>query len=290
MSRYEQAKAELEVALVGAPKPTKPVQLRLVAEPVRYAAITVMQPYAWLLAHAGEWPEHVPGKTIENRSRRTNYRGPVLIHVSRRWERVELRLEELRRLGLVGGACPEPTLEEMRSQLGLVIAVAELSHCRQIGDRDPHPWGIAGSWGWEVADAALVEPFGLSGNTGLWYAPPNISVRRLAAWLELGGLPAGAGLRVDPATGRVSTRVATLVEAARVVLQSGISSFAHVVELGGERLAAGELLARAAEEHGEVDTAARLRSCASARRVVGAGRAGGVDRGSHEVACGGERG
>lgn len=152
MSRYEQAKAELELALVGTPKQTTPVQLRLVVEPVRYAAITVMQPYAWLLAHAGEWPEHVQGKTIENRSRRTNYRGPVLIHVSRRWERVELRLAELRRLGFVGGACPEPTLGELRSQLGLVIAVGELSGCRQIGDRDPHPWGIAGSWGYDRRD------------------------------------------------------------------------------------------------------------------------------------------
>lgn len=40
-----------------------------------------MQPYAWLLAHAGEWPAGVEGKTIENRKRPTGYRGPVLIHV-----------------------------------------------------------------------------------------------------------------------------------------------------------------------------------------------------------------
>lgn len=275
MSAYEQAKAALELALVEKPKPKPPAQLQLVGEPVRYAAISVMQPYAWLLAHAGEWPSHVLGKTIENRSRRTNYRGPVLIHVSRRWERVELRLAELRRLGLVGGVCPEPTLEQMRSQLGKVIAVGELCHCRQIGDRDPHPWGIAGSWGWEIVDACLVEPFELIGNTGLWYAPPNTSVRRLVAWLELGGLPGGQGV----------TRVANLVEAAREVLRSGVSAFDDVVEVGGERLTAGELLARAAEEHGELDTGARLRACASERRACAA-QVRGVDRVSYEAECG----
>ena len=279
MSAYEQAKAALELVLVEKPRPKPPAQLHLVVAPVRYAAISVMQPYAWLLAHAGEWPAHVQGKTIENRGRRTNYRGPVLIHVSRRWERVELRLAELRRLGLVGGDCPEPKLEQMRSQLGRVIAVGELSHCRQIGERDPHPWGIAGSWGWEVADACLVEPFELIGNTGLWYAPPNIRVQRLAPWLELGGLPGG----------RAPTRVVNLVEAAREVLRSGVSAFDYVVELGGERITAGELLARAAEEHGEPDTAARYRDRASERRAH-AVRGGGVDRGPREVGCGGQRG
>lgn len=216
----------------------------------RYAAITVMQPYAWLIAHSAKWPADVQGKTLENRSRRTRYRGPVLIHVSRRWERVRPCCVELRRLGLIGGACPEPPLAEMRSQLGQVIAVGELVECRQVGDHDPHPWGIPGSWGWMLEDVGLVHPFGLSGSPGLWYAPRHTGVRRV-------------DMRVDPANGRGSRRVASLVEASRVVLSS-VSGSDHVVEVGGEKMRAGELLARAAEEHGEPGTAAQF------RRLLGA--------------------
>ena len=124
MNRWARAKATLERALVGAPGRG---QLGLEFEaPVRFAAITVMQPWAWLIAHAPKWPAGLEGKTLESRSRPTSYRGPVLIHVSKRWSRVRETLDELRSLGLVGGACPEPAFEEMRSQLGQVIAVAEL--------------------------------------------------------------------------------------------------------------------------------------------------------------------
>jgi hypothetical protein len=285
VSRLEQAKAELERALVGPPR-AKSGQLELVTAPVRYGAISVMQPWAWLIAHAREWPAHVLGKTIENRKRPTNYRGPVLIHVSRRWEKVRERLAELRRLGLIGGACPEPPLAEMRGQLGQVIAVGELVGCRRVGSRDPHPWGIAGSWGWELADVELVRPFGLRGNTGLWYAPPHVRVRKLVVQHELGGLPAvgGLGLRVDPGSGRVWVRVPSLVEAVRVVLRAGVRDFDYALGLDGEVITAGELLARAAEEHGEPEAAARLRRVASvqrARAVVG----GGVDRGPRLHGC-----
>lgn len=81
-TRYEQAKAELQRTLVvsDTPKPRR--------EPTRYAAFTVLQPWGWLIANASRWPDTVLGKTIENRSQPTSYRGPVLIHVSRRWENV----------------------------------------------------------------------------------------------------------------------------------------------------------------------------------------------------------
>ena len=39
--------------------------------------LSVQQPFAWALLHAG--------KDIENRSWRTNYRGPVLIHTGKTW-------------------------------------------------------------------------------------------------------------------------------------------------------------------------------------------------------------
>jgi hypothetical protein len=264
VSRYAQAKLELERALVD-PKPRPPT-----SEPVRYAAITVMQPYAWLIAHASSWPDDTLGKTIENRSRPTDYRGPVLIHVSRRWEHVAERVLELRRLGLVGRGCPEPNFAVMRAQLGRVIAVGELVGCRRIHAGDVHPWAHEGAWGWELADVELVRPFGLRGHTNLWFAPPGIRVQRLAPTLELAGLPvprrgAELGLRVDPSTGTASIKVASFTEAARVVSRVGVRRFDYVVGVNGRPLEVRDLMVRAAAELGDHDAQRWLQAWSAPR-------------------------
>ncbi len=259
MSRYAQAKAELARALVV------PEQPRLLPgpDPDRYAVITVMQPWAWLIAHAPTWPEHVQGKTIENRGSPTNYRGPVLIHVSRRWERIGEQLTELRRLGLVGRGCPEPNAQVMRSQLGQVIAVAELVGCRRIGSVDPHPWAIAGAWGWELEGIELVQPFGLRGAPGLWFAPRGVQIRRRPRTLELVGLPipANAGelrLRADASTGRASIDVSGFAEAVDIVLRAGVRRLDYMIRVNGASMRCGELLARAAAELGDEDASRRI--------------------------------
>lgn len=270
MSRYAQAKAELERALVV----SEPARRLLESEPERYAAISVMQPWAWLIAHSSAWPQHVRGKTIENRSRPTSYRGPVLIHVSRRWERVGEQLVELRRLGLVGRGCPEPNVAVMRSQLGQVIAVAELVGCRRIGSTDPHPWAIAGAYGWELEDVELVQPFGLRGHRGLWFAPRGGRVRRRARKIELAGLPVprerrGLELRVDLSTGRASTQVSSYREAFRVLLRTGVLRDDYVVQVNGAPMRASEVLAKAAAEFGDEDLSRRILARLRSDRVRG---------------------
>lgn len=77
-------------------------------------ALSVKQPWAWLLAHAASYPDP---KTIENRCWPTSFRGPVLIHASKAWgweEKADLRNcryefgveipDELERGGIVGVA------------------------------------------------------------------------------------------------------------------------------------------------------------------------------------------
>lgn len=280
MNRYAQAKAELEQALV-----VSEGSRRVNQEPARYAAISVMQPWAWLIAHAPEWPENMVGKTIENRSQPTNYRGPVLIHVSRTWAHVGEQLVELRRLGLVGRGCPEPNIGVLRSQLGLVIAVAELVGCRRIGSADAHPWASPGAWGWELEDIELVRPFGLRGHRGLWLAPRGVSVRRMTRRFELADLPIsrmshGAELRINTTTGYASVDVSSYREAVRVLLRAGVTRFNYVVRVNGTPVKAGELLAKAAAEFGDDD---------ASRRILAAIRSGLVDGISPEFADRGPR-
>lgn len=47
-------------------------------------AISIRQPWAWLLVHADEYPDP---KRVENRTWATNVRGTVLIHLGRRFDR-----------------------------------------------------------------------------------------------------------------------------------------------------------------------------------------------------------
>ncbi|MCA9712110.1 MAG: hypothetical protein KDK70_40110 [Myxococcales bacterium] len=265
MSTYTKAKADLERAMRAAGRLEREA---IASNRVRPAAITVMQPYAWLIAHAPLWPRGIEGKTLENRGRATSYRGQVLIHVSKRWQQVDQRLDELRALGLVGGRCPTPRLEVMKAQLGCVIARAQLVGCRRVDAHDPHPWGVAGSWGWLLDAIELIDPFPLTGNTGLWFAPPELVMRarphRRAHLLE--GLPGAThvpGLVLDADTGLGSLEVPSLVDAARALMRAGIRDFGQVLHLDGERTTAGEILALAAAEHGDFAGEASLRAAAA---------------------------
>ena len=100
-------------------------------------------------------------------------------------------------------------------------------------------------------------PVGLLGNTGGGHAPPRVVVRRLEQTFLVGGLPPAPqlGLIADPSTGRSSAEVGSLVEASRLLLRTGVKWVEDVVELDGRHIFAGELMARAAEEHGEPEGA-----------------------------------
>ena len=288
MSRYAKARTELEHALVGRPYPAH------TETPTRYAAISVRQPWAWLLAHAPEWPDHVLGKTLENRSRPTNYRGPLLIHVSRTWDGVGETLLELRKLGLVGRGCPEPTIPELRAQLGQVIAVAELGGCRRVGNPDPSPWAIPGQWAWELDAVELVRPFELRGRRGLWFAPEGLEVVRLSRKLELRALPVPRehhiipGLRFDRTTGETSIEVRDHRDAIRILLRAGVRHLGLEVLVNGHVTHAGELLARAAAELGDPEAASRIRAQLP-RDLVPALPSSHPTRGPREHACIGGR-
>jgi hypothetical protein len=98
-------------------------------------ALAIRQPYAWLVAHGI--------KDIENRSRRTHYRGEFLIHAS-----------------LSGELLFEDTLDQIaeKTAMGLptefdaggIVGVAEIVDCVRSFDS---PWKARGAWGWVIANA-----------------------------------------------------------------------------------------------------------------------------------------
>ncbi|MDE2685986.1 MAG: ASCH domain-containing protein [Chloroflexota bacterium] len=106
-------------------------------------ALSLRQPWASMVADGR--------KTIETRTWRTNYRGPLAIHASKR---------------------PYADLPT-----GGIIAIARLYDCRPMTADDEAQACIPlydGAYAWLLADVQPVELIPCKGMLGLWTPPPEI--------------------------------------------------------------------------------------------------------------------
>lgn len=138
-------------------------------------ALTIRQPWAFAIAEGF--------KTVENRSRRTRYTGPLLIHAGKAFEDhvsiVRYSSDAATRLDQLGGRSnfwdartlvPSKLVPAPPTSLALsaVIAVADLTGCH-FNEDCCAPWGTTGRWHWELANVRLLPaPVACPGVLGLW--------------------------------------------------------------------------------------------------------------------------
>lgn len=130
-------------------------------------AISIKQPYAYLIA-SGK-------KTIETRTWKTDYRGPLLICASKSIHKGYLVFECE---GIVTGMPTkifQPFLEERKeplSRTGLALCTVTLLDCRPMTEDDQlAAWceTYPDAWSWVLGDARpLAEPFPVSGKLNLF--------------------------------------------------------------------------------------------------------------------------
>lgn len=126
------------------------------ARPLR--ALTLHQPWAHAVAHLG--------KNVENRTRRTNWRGLVLIHAGSRVDHDALR------------TMPADLATTMPGKA--VVAVARITDAHPDCHGKCSTWAQPGAWHWQLADAvALTAPVPAAGAQGLWI--PDTALRRRVA-------------------------------------------------------------------------------------------------------------
>jgi hypothetical protein len=101
-------------------------------------ALSIHQPWAWAILHAG--------KTVENRGWPTRYRGPLLIHASK--TRSSYDREALVDWAKVYGVAL-PRWEELVA--GALVGVVELVDCVPASRVDPSPW-VEGPICWVLAN------------------------------------------------------------------------------------------------------------------------------------------
>jgi len=114
-------------------------------------ALAIRQPYAWLIVNGI--------KDIENRSRRTHFRGRILIHAS-----------------LNTSLLFADTLETLNKHAGIkipesfdaggIVGVAEIVGCEW---RHGSTWKDPSSWGWVLANARPLPFRACKGALGLFY-------------------------------------------------------------------------------------------------------------------------
>jgi len=119
-------------------------------------ALSIRQPWAWLIVNGY--------KTIENRTWRTSYRGPLLIHAGKTIDREGLRwlLENVE----------EPlTPDELREleTVGVVIGQVDVVDCTLSPQGDDCEWHNPGDWAWVLRNPqVLLEPIPAKGRLGLF--------------------------------------------------------------------------------------------------------------------------
>ena len=138
-----------------------------VTEPV----LTLRQPWASATFHAG--------KDVENRPKRTHYRGRLWIHAGQYDKPVDTAREE----GL-GLWIPEEPLPRK-----VILGCVELYDCVEDSDSD---WALPGQYHWLIRrPMLLVRPVWHTGQLGFsWRRPPQgrlVAPRRRGNWLSLPG-------------------------------------------------------------------------------------------------------
>ncbi|HRX79607.1 MAG: hypothetical protein H6821_05565 [Planctomycetaceae bacterium] len=140
----------------------------MATKPYQFAGkgLSIAQPWASSIAFAG--------KSIENRSWRTHYRGPLAIHASGTLRRDAVLLP----LKVERGGKKRPVLDWInkgRKKYGQepedesvivshIVAIAMLVDCV---DRSSSVW-FHGDWGWVLEGVIPIEPIPWVGGLGVW--------------------------------------------------------------------------------------------------------------------------
>lgn len=129
-------------------------------------ALTIRQPLAYAIVQLG--------KDVENRSWRTHYRGPLLIHAAaRRAPNPHAMLSEYMK---------RPPSEQSLCDLPIerIVGVVDLVDCIK---NSKSKWAQRGAWHWVLKNPRAMEPIECTGRLGLWTPPPAV-MNRLPKWLS----------------------------------------------------------------------------------------------------------
>jgi hypothetical protein len=115
-------------------------------------ALSIIMPWPWLiLCH---------GKDIENRSWKTDYRGRILIHASKKPDYNLIQI-----LSRYHAAPTNDELKQIFEWCGCIVGSVELVDCVENSNSR---WAEDGLWHWVLKDPRPCKPIPVKGTLGLW--------------------------------------------------------------------------------------------------------------------------
>jgi hypothetical protein len=128
-------------------------------------AISILQPYAWLIVTGR--------KDIENRTWYTGFRGPVLIHAGKTYPKRDY-IDDVEQWGHLG----YPMRDLM---IGGIVGIATITGCVSKSDSK---W-FNGPWGFTLTNAiALPTLIPMRGALGFFDVPPDVLAQLPQEWLS----------------------------------------------------------------------------------------------------------
>lgn len=121
--------------------------------------LSVLQPWAWAIVHGP--------KRVENRSWRTDYRGPLLIHAGKSRSLLDEDYSDL----------PMSVPDASRLTFGAIIGECQLVDCVPGGDLEDDPFAF-GPWCWVLEGVRAIQPFPCRGSLGLFRPPADFTPSR----------------------------------------------------------------------------------------------------------------
>ena len=127
-------------------------------------ALTIHQPWAWAIFHAGQ--------DVANRNWSTRFRGPVAIHSSAKFDYVEWLMFKLflreRSIPITPPEAHRKSASRAEYLTGAILGIVEIVDCVQ---KSASPW-FMGEYGFVLANPiALPEPIPCKGARGFWDIP-----------------------------------------------------------------------------------------------------------------------
>ena len=129
-------------------------------------ALSILQPWAWLIVTGA--------KDIENRTWRTDFRGPVLIHAGKTYPKTDYEDD---------ADLYQPDYPQRLDMIGGIVGVATITGCVRYSSSR---W-FNGPWGFALRDARACPLIPLRGQLGFFdvadelvahLKPPNVRVNR----------------------------------------------------------------------------------------------------------------
>ncbi|KVZ27004.1 hypothetical protein WL14_00740 [Burkholderia cepacia] len=126
-------------------------------------ALSIRQPWAHLIVSGY--------KDIENRTWRTSYRGPLLIHASKGMTRAEY--ENAMRFAIVADVSYEELKRFDESERGGIVGVVDVHDCVPPSRRTS-PWHMEGCYGIAVRNARALTFIPCTGRLGIFDVSPDV--------------------------------------------------------------------------------------------------------------------